>query len=194
MKDLEQIRLDLKILLSHKRYRHSLGVEDVAVKLGERNGLDTEKLRFAALLHDIGKSVEIAEQARYADERKIPLTADDLLAHGVIHSHISVFMAERDFGVTDPVILQAIRYHTTGFAGMTLFDKALFAADYLDPSRGFRNERQLLNLALRDIEKGVLEIVKDKMIFVIRKGEALHPLSAEFYETQRILILNRDEK
>jgi predicted HD superfamily hydrolase involved in NAD metabolism len=193
MKDLEQIRLELKTLLPHKRYRHTLGVEETAVKLGEQNGLDTGKLRYAALLHDIGKSVDRSEQLRYSEEHNIPLSDDDRMAPGVIHAIISEFIAKKDFGVTDPTILESIRYHTTGFQGMSLFDKVIFAADYLDPGRGFRNERQLFNLTLRDFEQGVFEIIKDKINFVIKKGDALHPLSTAFYETQRLLLGRRGE-
>lgn len=190
MKDPEQIRKDLKVILSHKRFRHTLGVEETAVILGEKNGQDVEKLRIAALLHDIGKSVEKTDQLHYAQEHKIPLTDDDRAAPGVIHSRISVFMAERDYCISDPDILRAVRHHTTGFSGMTVFDKCIFAADYLDPGRGFRNERQLMNLTLNDFDKGVLEIIKDKMVYVIRKGETLHPQSIEFYNTQRLLLMN----
>lgn len=188
MESLDKIREHLKTVQNNKRYIHSLGVEKVAAELGNTFGLNDMRIRTAALLHDIGKNMNYEEQIDFARVNGISLVPDDLLAKGVIHSILGSHIARRDFHIDDNEILDAIRYHTTGRAGMTLFQKVVFAADYLDPGRGFRNERDLDALVRKDFEAGLLEIIKDKIAFVVRKGEHLHPLSVEFYNSQLELV------
>ena len=188
MDTIEKIRQHLKTIQDPKRFRHTLGTEELALLFAESFRLDADKTRTAALLHDVAKSMGHEEQIAYAAKNGIILSEHDLLAKGVIHAVVGSRIAEQEFGVTDPEILSAIRYHTTGRAGMTLFEKVIYAADYLDPSRGTRNERDLLALAKNDFEKGVFEIVRDKLSFYIRRGEHLHPLSVEFYCFQLDLL------
>lgn len=184
----------LKKIQNPKRFQHSLGTEQTAVNLGNLFHLDSARIRTAALLHDIGKSMNLEEQIAFADKNRIHLAKEDLQAKGVIHAILGSFIAEQEFDIKDPEVLNAIRYHTTGHAGMTLFQKIIFASDYIDPSRGARNERNLEKLVMEDLEKGVLEIIKDKLTFVVRKGEYLHPLSVEFYNSQLELVRSRGDK
>jgi len=188
--DSKSIQHQLEKLLTHGRYQHTLGVVKTAIKIGIIIGLDTEKLRIAALLHDAGKSLRLYEQVKLASDRSIFLTEDDRKAHGVIHSIIGTYLAKTDFGINDKEILDSIRWHTSGRGSMTTFDKIIFAADYLDPYRKLKESRKLLHLTLNNFELGVFEILKRKIKWVIDQGDHLHPLALEFYNKQCDIVKN----
>jgi predicted HD superfamily hydrolase involved in NAD metabolism len=191
---LSMIRHRMEKLLKPERFKHTLGVERMAAKLAQSSGLGDDgvrKARVAALLHDAGKSMTVEKQVDFCYRRGLELPEDDLAARGVVHSRVSVSLAVEQFEVRDPEILSAIRWHTTGHGKMGLLDKILFAADYLDPGRKLRGSRRLRKLTSMDLEAGVLEVIREKMEWIIRNGEHLHPDTLGFYNSQAALLRNR---
>ena len=138
---LNRLRETVRTRLSEKRCRHTLAVEDMAARLCALYcPEETEKLRAAALLHDITKELSVSEQVVLCHAYGIPISEDDLLAPKTLHARpaaaqIPVEYPEYD----DPTIVSAVRWHTTGHAEMTLTEKLLYLADYIDDSRTFRN-------------------------------------------------------
>ncbi len=184
----DQIRDRIRGMLSERRYTHSLGVEELCVRLGVPRGFKEERLRTAALLHDIGKSMPSEELVHFADRHSLFLTEDDRKARGVIHAIAGEFLARENFGVQDEEILKSIRYHTTGSGNMSPFQKVLFVSDYLDPNRGFEENGDLAKLALDRFEDCVMEVILRKMAYVMKKGDHLHPLSVKFYNSQLLAV------
>ena len=148
----------LQTVLKPGRYRHTLGVADTAQKLAQRYGADPGKARLAGLLHDCGKE------------------ASDALGH----AEAGARLAQEIYGVSDPEILSAIRFHTTGKPGMSLLEKILFVADYIEPGRSQAPRLPFLRqLAFQDLDQAVLEISEDTLAYLKEKRVFIDPRTQE---------------
>ncbi len=134
--------------LSPKRLRHILAVRDMAARLAELYcPEDAEILQAAALLHDITKELSLADQLALCGRFGIPRTRGDVLTPKCFHAMTAAaLIPERYPAFADPRIVSAVRWHTTGRAGMTLDEKLLYLADYIDESRTFPDCVTLRNL------------------------------------------------
>ncbi len=115
--------------LKPQRMEHTAYVLETAIALADRFGADAKKARTAALLHDCAKYLPEAKLLSYADTKPPMLP--------ILHAPAGADYAKTAYGVEDPEILQAIRLHTTGDAGMTTLDKIIYLADMIEPSRSY---------------------------------------------------------
>ncbi|MBQ3708459.1 MAG: nicotinate (nicotinamide) nucleotide adenylyltransferase [Clostridia bacterium] len=129
----------VKPYLTSKRYAHTKSVEKEAAALGALYLPDRiPALRASALLHDITKKEDAEKQLQIAGEFGIIAEDADRLAPAVYHAKTGAAVAARDFAAfTDEEILSGIRWHTTGHAGMTLFECIVYLADYIEETRTF---------------------------------------------------------
>ena len=129
----------VKPYLTGKRYEHTLAVAEEAARLGEIYLPEKiNNLRASALLHDITKRADFEKQLQYCEEFGIIIGNDDMLSPKVFHAVTGAAVAERDFAdIADEEILSGIRWHTTGRAGMTVFEAIIYLADYIEPTRTF---------------------------------------------------------
>ena len=125
----------LQSALSLERYIHTMGVVKEAKKLAERYDADIEKASYAALLHDCAKDYPKDMKLRFCKEYHIPV--DDVMAKNIdlVHQFLGAEVAKREYLVEDEEILNAIKYHTTGKPDMTLLEKIIFIADYIEEGR-----------------------------------------------------------
>ena len=101
----------------------------------------------------------------------------------LIHPFLGAEVARREYQVTDEDILNAIRYHTTGRAGMSLLEKIIFIADYIEPNREkFDGLEEARRLAYLDLDMAMKYILESTIAFVKERGRLLHPLSLEALE------------
>lgn len=138
---LNRLRNDLANTMSPKRLRHTLAVEEMAVRLCALFCPEqTVLLRAAALLHDVTKELSTDEQAALCNAYGIPLDAEDLLSPKTLHARTAAAKIPKEFPeFAHPTVIDAVRWHTTGRKGMTLTEKLLYLADYIDESRTFPN-------------------------------------------------------
>ena len=141
--------------LKHKRIPHVLGTEQEAIRLAERYGADVEKARVGALLHDCTKKLDMAEQLALCAHYGIRLDDLERQALKLLHAKTGAAIARDVFGV-DEEIYCAILWHTTGRPGMTLLEKILYLADYIEPSRDFPGVDKLRKVCYEDLDKGLL--------------------------------------
>ena len=136
---LSQIRATLEAGMSPKRYRHTAEVEKMAVRLGELYAPQKiSVLRAAALLHDITKEWKNEEHIAFLAERGIELKKTELLAPKTFHARSAALLIAENFcDVASEEVVSAVRWHTTGRVGMTLTEKLIYLADYIDMSRTF---------------------------------------------------------
>jgi len=136
---LTELREKIKPWLTGKRLVHTLAVEDMAVKLGKIYLPDQiEKLRAAALLHDITKLADTEKQLEYCASYGLPVTEADLLSPKTFHARTAAAVAEKEFAAyADPDVISGIRWHTTGRDGMTVFEAIIYLADYIEDTRTF---------------------------------------------------------
>lgn len=176
MLEIEKIDKTLAQMLSERRYHHSLGVAETAIKLAKHYGANEEKAYFAGLVHDCAKEIP-AEEAIRLLEKDYGIKPDGIslqmprLLHGVLGSCI----AQSRFGIYDPEILDAIRYHTTGKAGMGLLSKIIYIADYIEPNRAYRDVEYLRELTFQKLEDAMLFAVDFTIKDLVDKGRTIHP-------------------
>lgn len=138
---LDALRAELISRLSPKRYRHTVAVEDMVVRLCALYCPEmTVPMRAAALLHDVTKELSVQEQTVLCHAYGIPVGEEDLLAPKTLHARTAAAQIPVEYpAFADPVVISAVRWHTTGHADMTLTENLLYLADYIDASRTFPN-------------------------------------------------------
>lgn len=138
---LGSLREEVSQTMSPKRFRHTLAVEDMVARLCALYCPEhTLALRAAALLHDLTKELSLSEQVELSASLNIPVKKADLLSPKTFHARTAAAkIASQMPDYDDPIIVEAVRWHTTGRAGMTLTEKLLYLADYIDESRSFEN-------------------------------------------------------
>ena len=141
--------------LKPKRIPHVLGTEQEAVKLARMYGVDENKARIAALLHDCTKKLEMEQQLALCEEYGIELDGLEQKALKLLHSRTGAEIARQVFGA-DSEVCDAIRWHTTGRANMTKLEKILYLADYIEPSRDFDDVEPLRKAVYEDLDRGLL--------------------------------------
>ncbi|RID89491.1 HD domain-containing protein [Peribacillus asahii] len=180
----------VKAQLTEKRYVHTLGVAESAVELAERYGADIKKAELAAIFHDYAKFRPKEEMKQIIMEQNI--TKDLLDYHSELwHAPVGAYLVEQEAGITDQEILDAIAYHTSGRIGMTLLDKIVYLADYIEPGRSFPGVEEVRKLAEQNLDAAVIQAVRNTINFLMMKKQVIYPAT---FHTYNDLIKNLKEK
>ena len=181
-KYIEQLRTHVKDALrtDNMRYQHTLGVANTSACLAMCHGADMNKAYIAGLLHDCAKCFTPHEQLQLCEKYSVEMDPVLYEQPALTHSFLGAKMAERDFGITDDDILNAIKYHTTGRAGMSLLEKIVYIADCIEPNREYYSGlKEIRELAYIDIDKAMKFALKNTLEYNTAKGRVIHPLSYE---------------
>lgn len=165
----------LKATLKPKRYIHSLGVCDTAIKLAKQFEVDSDKAYLAGLLHDCAKCFEHEKQLELCRQYGIELSKITLECPAVIHAPLGAAVAKTEYGIEDEEILRSIELHTTGGCDMTKLDKIIYIADMIEPSRDYKGVDSLRKAAKEDLDKAMLMALQSTLKFNIKKGSIIHP-------------------
>ena len=170
---LEKIKKYLENNLKEKRIIHTYSVVNEAVKLAERYGEDTEKAGFAALCHDMCRGMSTAALNMYVRQLGLPKSLIDKpnLSHGKVAAEI----LKKDYGITDDEILNAVSYHTTGRAGMSVFEKIIFLADAIEPERTYPTVDETRALAYIDLDRACINSLERTIEYINGTGNYLDP-------------------
>ena len=157
--------------LKESRYRHSMGVEEMAVRLAGLHGADKEKAAFAGRYHDIAKNLDTETMDAYIRKYGLP---ENLIGNNALaHSKVGAAILEHEFGVTDKEILDSVRYHTTARKDMTLLDELIFVADVVEDNRTYSDLDYYQDLAYRDLDRACLEILEYTIGDLTAKGREI---------------------
>lgn len=151
----EWLRKNSYAYLDEKRVPHVQGCEQEAIRLAERCGANSELAAEAGILHDITKKLKGSEQLILCEKYGIITDVDEKTNFKLLHSKTGAAFARDKFGVCDEVC-SAIYWHTTGRANMTLLEKIIYMADYIEPTRSFEGVDELRRLAYEDIDSAVI--------------------------------------
>lgn len=166
---------EVKARLDEHRFRHTLGVVETAVQLASDYGADPAKARAAALLHDVAKGYGRERLLKEASGFGIVLSDIERRAPALIHAPLGAEVARREFGIDDPDILAAIKYHTTGRAGMSLLERVVFLADYIEPGRVHPGVERVREAARDDLDRAVLLALDQTIVYLVGRGELIAP-------------------
>ncbi len=143
------IKNKLKDCLSEERFLHTLGTAQCARELAKKYGLDEDKAYLTGLLHDCAKCLETQELLKIIKEELKDVDEGELQNYKTFHAPVGAYFAKKIYGINDNEILGAIRKHTIGATGMSLFEKIIFLADKIEPNtrdKKYRDEiREILN-------------------------------------------------
>jgi len=162
-------------MLSPGRYLHSLGVAEAAAALAQCYGANPEKARIAGLVHDCGKSPSKNILLKRVLEFGIVMDEIEQVETHLLHGPVSAELAQREFGIDDEEMLSAIRYHTTGRVWMSLLEKIVYLADYIEPGRCFPGVDELRKVAYRNLDIALLQAMDLTLIHIIERGLMIHP-------------------
>lgn len=169
----------IKDKMSRERFTHSLRVADTALEMARGRTVDREKLYLAALLHDYAKDLPPQELLDIARENGLLTCRAEEVQPNLLHGPVGAWLCSRDLLVDDAQVLQAIRFHTTGHAGMSLLDAIIYLADLIEPAREFEGAAEIRRHCAQDIWAGLFYAFDATLLYVIKRGLLIHPYTVE---------------
>lgn len=171
----------LKEILSSKRYQHSLNVAAECKKLAEKYGEDSEKAYFAGLLHDVCKELEPEEQQRLIAESGFAVCREELETRSLWHAVAGAYFVKNIFGVEDIDIINSIRFHTVGRAGMSRLEEIVYLGDLVSADRTYKDVDKMRKLVYSNLDAAMLEGFVFSIKSVVKKGGLVPPCTIDGY-------------
>lgn len=181
--NLELYKKRLQKRLDSERYEHTIGVAYTAAALAMRYGADLEKAQIAGILHDNAKCLSQEKSTQLIEKYNIPVTETEKQNPALLHSKVGAYLAMHKYKISDKEIVRAILYHTTGRPNMTLLEKIIYIADYIEPMRHkAQNLTEIRRLAFMDIDQALLQILSDTLEYLDKCGLGTDPLTQKTYD------------
>ena len=177
------IRKKLEAALDEERFEHTLGVAVTARMMARIHGADAEAAYTAGLLHDCAKNVSHKDKIHMCEKAGLVVSSVEKENPGLLHAKAGSILAAIEYGVKDKDILNAISSHTTGRPGMSLLEKIIFVADYIEPGRDERPDlNELREEAFIDLDRCVLDILDRTLKYLGDTAKAIDPMTKETYD------------
>lgn len=161
--------------LSQHRFEHCLNVAAVAREMAETFAVDEQQAYLVGLLHDYAKGISGHDLLILADENGLIEDETERKIPDILHAPVGAFLLQREQGINDREMLQAISAHTLGSLSMTSLDKIIFLADMIEPGRDFPGLDRLKCLSMRDLDQGMLYGLECTIRYCLDEGRVLHP-------------------
>lgn len=182
MMEIQEIEEILQQKQNPHRYRHTIGVRYTSICLAMCYGEDLTRASYAGLLHDCAKHMSNEKLLAKCYEHHLTVSEVEEKNPFLLHGRVGAWLAEHKYGITDPEILGAIEWHTTGRPDMTLLEKIVFTADYIEPGRNQApNLVELRRLAFTDIDQAVCAILKQTLDYLRDQGGEIDPATEVTY-------------
>lgn len=179
---LSKMQKKVKRYLDKDRYEHTLGVMHTAGCLAMRYGADLEAALIAGLLHDCAKCLSNEEKIKLCIKYHLDISEAEERNPGLLHAKLGAFIAWKKYHVENKEIIRAIASHTTGRPVMTLLDKIVYIADYIEPGRNEALNLPIVrDLAFKDIDACLFRILEDTLAYLETRGVALDPMTEKTY-------------
>ncbi len=172
LENVEKVQERLKSKLTAKRYIHTTGVRYTAAALAMRYGLSVEDASMAGVLHDCAKCFSDDELVRKCLKNNLECTETELRNGFLLHAKLGAYYAKKKYGIENEDIISAIRYHTTGKAGMKPLEAVVFTADYIEPGRKpLPHLEEVRRMAFVDIDEAVYQILDKTLGYLGEKAQ-----------------------
>ncbi len=182
-KDLRKIRKAMENELDPKRYEHTLGVEYTAAALAMRYDADIANARLAGLLHDCAKCLSDEKKLSICSKNKIEVSEVEKRNPFLLHAKVGAYLAKAEYDVEDMDVVNAICNHTTGRPQMSLLEKIIFIADYIEPGRKQApNLAEIRKLAFIDLDKALVRVLEDTLTYLKESGGEMDPMTKQTYD------------
>ena len=171
----------LRSKLDDYRYIHSLGVAKSAKELAALYGADEEKAYTAGLLHDVMKNASPDEQLQIMEKADIILSPCEKLNQKLWHAIAGAAFLKTELNITDEEIISAVRWHTTGKAGMTTLEKTVYLADFISEDRTYPDVDEVRRLAPISLERAIVYTQKYCIQKLLSQNMIIDPSGVECY-------------
>lgn len=173
--DVAYLREYIRPLMTDYRYRHSLGVERQAVRMAERFGADVHKAAVAGILHDVCKDMPKGALLQNVLESGIINGIDFRDSPQLLHSYAGALYLQSHMDIHDPEIIDAVRYHTTGRAGMSLLETVIYLADLSSEDREYADVEEMRRLCMADLRGAMIHALTFIVGDLTRKNRTICP-------------------
>lgn len=190
--EIDQLKECLKALLSPSRYQHSIGVCEVAIDLAVIHGCDVQRAAVAGVLHDCAKYMTDPELLAESERLQLPITEIERLCPFLLHAKVGAVYAKDKYAIDDVEILDAIMYHTTGRPNMTLLEKIIFTADYIEPYRKpLPRIEEIRKASYMDIDMGTYLVLNNTLDYLHGKESVIDTTTETTYQYYKNAIESR---
>ena len=176
----EDLYNDVKNKLSEKRFKHSLGVVNRALEYADIYDVDRDIVKLTAIAHDIAKELSQDEIDRYIREYNIVLDDIEKSNNNLLHAKIGAYICKNEYNFNDDMV-NAIMYHTTGRANMSMLEKIIYLADATEASRGYDDMKWYVDVIKDNIDRGMMEVSKWIIEDLLKKNRQIHGSTIECY-------------
>ena len=184
--DLQKIEKKLKKYLDDDRFWHTLGVMHTAAALAMVYDVDLEKAQIAGLLHDCAKCIPTKKKLKLFKENNIPVSEFEKEHPFLLHAKVGAYIASEKYGIKDQEILQSIIWHTTGTEDMSMLEKIIYIADYIEPARNKAPRlAEIRKIAFRDLDLCMYEILHDTLEYLDENPDDVDQATVRAYEYYR---------
>ena len=187
---MKKIKKYLKKHLTKERYHHTVGVAYTAMSMAMKYNPQPDnnefmiKAEIAGLLHDCAKCMDNDKKIRICNKNQISYSNIAAENPYLLHGKVGAYIARKEFDILDEDILNAITWHTTGRPDMSLLEKIIFVADYIEPSRRPIPELNLIRqLAFTDIDQAVIKILENTLKYLNEKGNPIDDMTQKTYDS-----------
>lgn len=181
--NLRRIRKSIEKTLDAKRYDHTLGVAYTACALAMCHNGNIKKAELAGLLHDCAKGIDDDKKLSLCDKYNIVINKSELKSPYLLHAKLGSFFAMKKYGINDEDVINAILNHTTGRPNMSLLEKIIYVADYIEPNRiQAPNLAIVRKLAFEDLDKALLVILEDTLKYLNSVSCEIDPMTQKTYD------------
>ena len=188
---IEAYKEEIRKRLSDYRYNHSLCVAKAAKELAKLYGADEKKAEIAGILHDIMKDTPKNIQLQLMEQFGIILDDFERESETLWHARLAAAFIENELNIKDEEIIDAIRYHTTGKADMSLLTKIIFTADFISDDRSYPGVEEMREMAFSSLEEAMLEGLAFTLKELSEKRRVIHPDTLSAYN---YLIIEKRRK
>lgn len=181
--DIKKVRKKMEKIMDAHRFEHTLGVTYTAACLAMRYNVDIVKAQMAGLLHDCAKCMTNEKRILICKKHNIQMNSAEIENPLLLHAKVGSYIAMEEFNIHDEDIINAILNHTTGRPAMTMLEKIIYIADYIEPGRKQApNLAEIRKVAFLDLDKSLLMILKDTLEYLKSTNNTVDPMTQKTYD------------
>lgn len=180
---IKKIQKKVKKMLDTKRYEHSIGVAYTACALAMRYECSIEDAYIAGICHDCAKNISSKDSIKLCKSKNINISEVELNNPFLLHGKAGAVIANKKFKINNEDIICAISNHTTGRPGMSLLEKIIFVADYIEPNRKMISGlEEIRKLAFIDLDKAIIIIIENTLNYLTNKNAVIDSTTQKTYD------------
>ncbi len=193
--EIKTLRKKLKKVLSKDRYEHTLGVAYTAGSMAMAYQMEPYPAVLAGFLHDCAKCIDDSKKIEMCKEYKLPISNYELEHPYLLHAKLGAELARNIYGVNNEEIYWSIYYHTTGTEEMSMLQKIIYIADFIEPGRKvFPELKEIRACAFSDIDLCMFKILESSISFLQKKGmNSIEENTLIAYQYYKNLIESRNK-